>query len=298
MVDLDANGTTDAPDWFSQALAAPVRVGAVPVDGVAIAYRLWGGPGLRPIVLVHGGGAHSRWWDHVAPLLALNRQVVAFDLSGHGDSARRESYGLEIWKHEVIGVARGIGLAEPPIVIGHSMGGFVALHAASSYGSLIDGVMTIDSPVLDVAPEERAARAGFAFGPLRVFPTRDAARQRFHPVPDQPTLPYVADHVAECSIREAEGGWTWKFDPRVFQNQHMPPALRPLSGRLAQFRAEYGIHPDEPTEAVIDGHGRPGQIIEIPAAGHHVMLDQPIALVTGIRSLLAEWDPAGAGQGA
>ena len=46
-------------------------------------------------MLVHGGAAHSRWWDHIGPLLADGRLVVAIDLSGHGDSARRESYSLD-----------------------------------------------------------------------------------------------------------------------------------------------------------------------------------------------------------
>jgi pimeloyl-ACP methyl ester carboxylesterase len=39
-----------------------------------------------------------------------------------------------------------------------------------------------------------------------------------------------------------------------------------------------------------DKLGRRAPVIEIPAAGHHVMLDQPIALVTGIRTLLSDWD--------
>jgi pimeloyl-ACP methyl ester carboxylesterase len=239
--------------------------------------------------LVHGGGAHARWWDHIAPLLATDRTVVAFDLSGHGDSGRRPSYGLDSWKHEIVQVAQAAGFARPPIVIGHSMGGFLSLHAASAFGARIAGVITIDSPVLDIAPEERAARAGMAFGPLRVFPTRDDALKRFHPVPDQPTLAYITEHVAQHSLREVVGGWSWKFDPNVFRNQHMPPALQPLHGRLCQFRAEYGIHSDQPTQVLVDGSGRRAQVIEIPGAGHHVMLDQPVALITGIRAVLAEW---------
>jgi pimeloyl-ACP methyl ester carboxylesterase len=39
-----------------------------------------------------------------------------------------------------------------------------------------------------------------------------------------------------------------------------------------------------------DSLGQLAPVIEIPAAGHHVMLDQPIALVTGIRTLLADWE--------
>ena len=57
------------PAWFSAALDAAVQEGTTVVDGASIAYRAWGDPDGRSIVLVHGGAAHSRWWDHIAPLL-------------------------------------------------------------------------------------------------------------------------------------------------------------------------------------------------------------------------------------
>ena len=48
--------------------------------------------------------------------------------------------------------------------------------------------------------------------------------------------------------------------------------------------------PPQTTELMYDKLGRRAPMIEIPAAGHHVMLDHPIALVTGIRTLLSDWD--------
>ena len=63
----------------------------------------------RGIVLVHGGAAHSRWWDHIGPLLAADRRVVAIDLSGHGDSGRRESYSFDAWAGEMLAVAADAG---------------------------------------------------------------------------------------------------------------------------------------------------------------------------------------------
>lgn len=98
-------GVTAPPDWFIAALGTPVEQRTVTVDGVPIAYRGWGKPGPDGIVLVHGGGAHSRWWDHIAPLLAGERRVAAIDLSGHGDSGRRQCYGLDDWAREVLAVA-------------------------------------------------------------------------------------------------------------------------------------------------------------------------------------------------
>jgi pimeloyl-ACP methyl ester carboxylesterase len=289
---------TSPPSWFTAAIDEPAEEAVIEVEGVPIAYRAWGTAGGNGLVLVHGGAAHSRWWDHIAPLLTEGRhRVAAIDLSGHGDSGRQERYTLDSWAHEVIAVAQAAGITSPPIIVGHSMGGFVALRAAGLYGARLAGIVVIDSPVQDLTPEDRAARDARAFGPLRVYPTSEAAIARFRPIPDQPILPYVRDHVAATSIRPVTGGWTWKFDPAIFgRSQATPALLHQLDCRVALFHAEHGIVPPQTAELMYDKLGRRAPVIEIPAAGHHVMLDQPIALVTGLRTLLSDWEhslPAG-----
>jgi pimeloyl-ACP methyl ester carboxylesterase len=280
------------PPWFTAALDAPVQAATVEVDGTTVAYRAWGSPGPAGLVLIHGGGAHSRWWDHIGPLLAAGHRVAALDLSGHGDSGHRDQYTLDAWAREAATVATAAGITAPPVLIGHSMGGFVALRAAGLYGPQLAGIVVIDSPVQDLTPEDEAARDSRAFGPKRVYPTRAAALDRFRPVPDQPSLPYIRAHIADTSIRPVDGGWSWKFDPAIFGRriQVAPVLLRHLDCRVALFHAEHGIVPPQTTELMYDKLGRRAPVIEIPAAGHHVMLDHPIALVTGLRTLLSDWD--------
>lgn len=279
------------PGWFTEALAAPVTEGAATQDGVRIAYRMWGAPTGRGIVLLHGGGAHSRWWDHIAPMLAADRRVIAMDLSGHGDSGRRAAYTFDTWASEVLAVAAHAGLAEPPVVIGHSMGGIVTLRAAALFGSRIEGAVIIDAPLHDAAPEEQAARSERVFRQLRLYPTREAIIARFRPVPSQPVIGYIADHIAAVSIRQVDGGWTWKWDPVIFNSREMPNApITKLDCRAALFRAEHGILSAEMSDRIHDRLGRVAPVIEIPAAGHHIMLDQPIALAAALRTLLSDWD--------
>jgi len=284
---------TDAavpPEWFAQALSAPVAERVTVLDGVPVAYRMWGSsPNGRGIVLVHGGAAHSRWWDHIGPLLTVDRRVIAIDLSGHGDSGRRESYSFDGWAREILAVAADAGL-DAPTVIGHSMGGVVTLRLAALFGSRIEGAVVIDSPVRNPAPEQHAAQDRRVFGELRVYPSREAAIARFRPVPDQPVLGYIADHVAATSVRQVDGGWTWKWDPRVFVLEPPRAPLTRLACRVALFRAEHGIMSAEMSEIMYDRLGRVAPLIEIPAAGHHIMLDQPIALAAALRTLLSDWD--------
>lgn len=281
-----------APEWFVDALAAPREEDEVEVEGTPVHSVRWGAPGRPGIVLVHGGAAHAHWWDHVAPMLAQEYCVVALDLSGHGDSGRRERYPTELWAREVVEVAEHAGIEGPPIVVGHSMGGWVAICAAADYGDHLAGIVVLDSPVRRQAPEELAAAQGVAFGPLRTYPTLEDALARFRTVPDQPTsLPYVLDHVARTSVRKVEHGWTWKFDPRIF-DRPVPTGelLRRVRCRMALFRSEHGLVTPDIGAYMYEQLGRIAPVVEVPLAHHHVMLDQPISLVTGVRTLLADWE--------
>jgi pimeloyl-ACP methyl ester carboxylesterase len=280
------------PSWFTDALSIEAELGTVEVDSAQIHYRAWGPVDQPGIVLVHGGAAHSRWWDHIGPLLDARRRVVAIDLTGHGDSSRREAYELSGWAAEVMAVAQAARIAGPPVLIGHSMGGMVTLMAARIYGEQLAGSMAIDSPVRALTPEELAARRRNAFGPLKVYPSREDAISRFRTVPDQDgLLPYVMSHIAEHSIRPATGGWTWKFDPKIFSRTSIEPTqLDRLECRAAFFRPEHGLVDAAMRDMIFDRLGRVAPVIEIPAAGHHVMIDQPLALITGLRTLLADWE--------
>jgi pimeloyl-ACP methyl ester carboxylesterase len=279
------------PDWFSRALAAPAVSDTVEVAGCPIAYRRWGAPGQPGVVLVHGGAAHSHWWDHVAPFLSEECSVVALDLSGHGDSGRRPAYYFATWAEEVLAVADRSG-PEPPVVVAHSMGGRAAVKAGAVGGDRLKGLIVVDSAITDPSPEEHEGEGRSAFGPLRTYPTVEAALSRFRTVPEQPEyLDYVVDHVARSSLRPVDGGFSWKFDPN-FVNRHdevNPDVLSQVTCRVALLRAEHGLLTSDIGRFMHEQLGRNAPVIEIPLAHHHVMLDQPLSLVTAVRTLLADW---------
>lgn len=115
--------STAVPDWFTTALSQQPHHHTIEVEGCPIRVRSWGEPGKPPLVLVHGGGAHSGWWDHIAPFFTRTHTVVAPDLSGHGDSGTRASYAVSVWAREVLAAAQVSGSSARPTIVGHSMGG-------------------------------------------------------------------------------------------------------------------------------------------------------------------------------
>jgi pimeloyl-ACP methyl ester carboxylesterase len=286
-----------APEWFADALAVPFTDEWVEVSGTPIHYLAWGEVGRRGLVFVHGGGAHAHWWTHVAARFADEFRVLALDLSGHGDSGHREVYSLEQWTEEVVGVAKAGGIDRLPVVIGHSMGGFVTIGTAAMHGDELSGAIVCDSPVKEPDPEIGSFRLKEAFGHLRTYLTVEDALARFRTVPAQDHyLDYVMDHVGRRSLQQVEDGWRWKFDRRIFEQFDVGmrgialPYLSSVQCRLALLRSECGLVTHDISQSMYEAMGRVTPVVELPLAGHHAMLDQPLILLTAIRALLADWD--------
>ncbi len=281
------------PAWFERAVASEPEVHRVDCNGCEINYLTWGPRGAPGLVFIHGGAAHAHWWSFLVPLLADHYRVVAMDLSGHGDSGRRDDYLLHHWADEVLAVADDADMGDRPVVIGHSMGGFVSIGTAARHGDRLRGIVILDSPVTAPDPEMEAARRGNIFGPLRVYPDVETALTRFRTVPEQEHyLPYVLDHVGRHSLRPVDGGFSWKYDPEIFVPARSEPRvlLPQVTCRVALFRAEHGLVTPEIGDYMYDLLGHVAPVVEIPEAGHHLMLDQPLLLLTALRTLLADWE--------
>ena len=266
----------------------------VDVEGCAIHYVRWGESGRPGLVLVHGGAAHAHWWSFVAPQLTREYQVAAIDLSGHGDSGRREHYPREVWSREVMAVAEHAGIVGAPILVGHSMGGFVCIAAAALYGDRLAGAIILDSPVRRPDPEAVEGARGKAFRNPKVYPDEETALRHYRLVPEQPCEnDFIIDHIARHSLRRVEDGWTWKFDPTIFRRATPRAAhevLPEVRCRVALFRAEFGLVTPDIGEYMYELLDRNAPVVEVPNAYHHLMLDQPLAFITGLRAVLADWE--------
>lgn len=248
------------------------------------------------MVLVHGGGAHSGWWDHIAPFFSRTHRVIAPDLSGHGDSDTRGAYDLRTWATEVMEVATAVGPAGRPIIVGHSMGGWVAATVAMNYAGQVNSMLVIDSPLWERAPEEARLRKH----KHTQYQTKDEILARFTAVPSQELiLPYIRQHIAVESVRKTSAGWIWKFDPAIFGSEFLEPtpadeeSLESMMGimhcHVGYLRCEAGLVPPIMADRIRSLLQLRGPFVELADAGHHPMLDQPLPLVATLRTLLEFW---------
>ncbi len=285
----------EAPAWFLEALAAPRTDHFIEVAGCSVHYLRWGG-GVKPgLVLVHGGAAHAEWWSFLAPMLTRRCDVVALDLSGHGESGRRPEYPRRQWADEVLAVIEDARFVGAPVLVGHSMGGLVGIVAASLYGDALAGAVIVDAPVRKPDPESQEGEAGTSFRHPKVYPTLEEAMARFRLVPSQPCEnAFILEHIARTSLRPVDGGFTWKFDPRVFMKvslDKMSDYLASTRCRIALLRGERSVVvPPETGEYMYGLLKRSAPLVDIPEAHHHLILDQPLAFISAVRALLADWE--------
>lgn len=101
------------------------------INGITLSYRVAGDPAHRPIVLLHGLGEDASDWDSVLPALAGHHRVYALDLRGHGRSSYPGRYSFEAMRDDVREFLE-IVIADRCVVIGHSMGGTVAILLAEA----------------------------------------------------------------------------------------------------------------------------------------------------------------------
>ncbi|MET8796470.1 alpha/beta hydrolase [Nocardia sp. NPDC004568] len=284
-----------APRWFTEAIAEAPEHREVEVAGGRVHLRCWGRAGTPGVVLVHGGSAHSGWWDHIAPLLATEYRVVALDLSGHGDSTVRSRYPLDGWADEVMAAAEAGGVSGRPYIVGHSMGGGVTAAVGARHRDSVAGLVIIDSPMFREPPEETIIR--HLRRKPKAYRTQEEICGRFRTEPAQATvLPYVARHVAEESVRRTDDGWVWKFDPDMFRKRleqesiDMPGLLRTVDSPALYIRCELGLVERDTASAIAGSFKRRATVVELADAGHHPMMDQPLALVATVRTALAQWE--------
>lgn len=289
-----AGAEPESPEWFRAAIAVAPRRSLFPCGDAEIELLTWGDSSRPGLLFLHGNRAHADWWSFIAPFFAGQWHCAAISFSGMGGSSCRTGQSaMHCFVAETHAALAAAGM-QRPVLIGHSMGASVGLQAATD-NELFSGLILIDSPVV---PDPLAIRypdmaIAHAQAAPRPFASLADGLARFRLSPPQACPnPFIGDFIARRALEERDGQWHWRFDPRGLA-MHMPQLpVRPDLVRcpIAYFHGDRSaiITPEilAMTRALLPA-GTP--VIAIPDAAHHVPIDQPLALVAALRTVLACW---------
>jgi pimeloyl-ACP methyl ester carboxylesterase len=188
-------------------------------------YAVWGDESSPPLLLIHGNRNHARTWDQVAVQLMREYCVYAVDLRGHGDSqwSVGGQYSLPEFVLDVAMLGRELN-RNPLTVIGHSLGGAVALEYTGVFPQFVKKVVAVEGlgpPVREHVAAPSRMRSWI--GQMQEFDTRkprrytslDDATKRM--MEENPHLTAeMARHLTLHGMRKNDDGTSsWKFDNYV-----------------------------------------------------------------------------------
>lgn len=269
-----AANTTAAP-----ALRITEGAGKVPIH-----HRIHGSlEGDRALlVLVHGWSCDSSYWREQITALTAEHVVVTVDLAGHGSSgADRDDFSMRSFGEDVQRVVESLPTRAPVILIGHSMGGPVAIEAARLLGERVRGVIGVDTFSSIGLPSPPAAETEARIttflkdfsATTRVF----VERSFFKPDADPALRRWIVEDMASADPRVAIAAL------RGLNAWDGVAGLRALRVPVVTINADLA----RTDEARISALAPNFRLVTIAGPGHFLMMEDPARFNVALRAELA-----------
>lgn len=242
------------------------------------------------VVFTHGLFGQGRNWTQIAKALADQHRVLLVDLPHHGRSTWEDSFDYLRIADQVAGL---LDVDDPAALVGHSLGGKVAMVLALRHPELVERLCVVDvSPVaydhLSEFQHYVAAMRGLTLDTLSG--RRDADAALAEAVPDATVRSFLLQN-----LRRAGDGWRWQVNLDVLgralpviggwpedQLAGVPPYLGPVLW-IAGSRSSYVT----PAYAGAMDHWFPGnRLVTVKGAGHWVHSEKPEVFLEVLRRFL------------
>nr|WP_296064292.1 alpha/beta fold hydrolase [uncultured Actinoplanes sp.] len=232
------------------------------------------------LLLLHGLGATGDVWAGWAPLLDSHwpGRWLAPDLPGHGEAASLDEYTFDALAEAIKPLAEPQGRT---VVLGHSLGGVVALALAGQ----CDVAAVVGLGIKVVWGEEELERARALAGrPVTWFDDREQALARHLRVSGLAGLVGEQDPAARRGIREQDGRWRLALDPRAF-GVGAPDMAGLLARSSAPVTLARGEHDTMNTDEQLARLGVPA--VTLAGLGHNAHVESPERCLSLLREVSA-----------
>jgi len=281
-------------------MPTPHQTGTCQSGDVTLAYRRFGKPGRTPVLIAHGLSYFSYDWIDVAGALAADREVVAMDLRGFGDStwSAARDYSVQTMAADIVALLDHLDWRKA-VLIGHSMGGRNASYCTAKNPARAVGVVLVDySP--ENAPQGSQRVIDTVAGQPDTFPSVDAAMRYFGVAPESPAGKAKRGRF-EAYLRAVPAGFQVKRDlhfrdqfRRVKETGERPKlgvdmwqVLGEIACPVLVVRgAQSDLFAPETAEKVKAANPRI-RVVEV-AGGHNVASDNPDGFLSAIGPFLKQ----------
>jgi pimeloyl-ACP methyl ester carboxylesterase len=267
--------------------------------GVTLVMEAWGDPAGPPVVLLHGGGqTRHAWGGTAAAIAAQGWYALSVDLRGHGESdwAPDQDYTMDAFVADLHAVSTSC--RQPPVIVGASLGGLVALLAVGE--SRIRPAAGL--VLVDIATRLEPGGAGriraFMLAQPEGFASLEDASEAVARFAPHRARPADASGLTRNLRRDAAGRWRWHWDPSfmtgprppadVVNTERLEAAARALDvptllvrGRLSDVLSEEGAR----EFLALVPHAR---YVDVSGAGHMVAGDRNDVFTTAVVDFLRE----------
>ena len=252
-------------------------------DGIPIKYESVG-RGSPALVFIHCWTCKRGFWDDQAAYFSNRYQVVRLDLGGHGESGLgRKVYSMSAFGADVAAVVDKLGLKQV-VLIGHSMGGPVAMEAEKRLGSRVIGVVGVDTFYTGFAYPKGSQAADFVKPFEGDFPAAadKFIRSMFPPTADKVLVDRLARHFAAGNQEVAVSAMKQIF---VWYESDSEGAFQRVGQRLRNINADS------------KGDNKPlhASVVLIPGVGHFVAQEKPAEFNRVLDGMIKQF-VAGAGK--
>jgi esterase len=241
-----------------------------------------------PLAILHGLFGSGRNWASMAQRLAEHHRVIAIDLRNHGASPWAETMDYREMAEDVRSTMRERGY-DRSALLGHSMGGKVAMVAALEDGAAIERLI-----VIDIAPVAYAARhLGYAQA-MRELDLAAIKRRSDADAALAPAIPDAAERaflLQNLVLEDGRARWRLNLEaierevPRLVDFPAMPPG-RAYQGPALFIAGSLSDYLRPGYEPTIRGLFPNAEIANIVNAGHWVHAEQPAAFLAVVETFL------------
>lgn len=251
------------------------------------------------LVLMHGlFGSHRNWFS-VQRRLSAQWQVHALDLRNHGQSGWSDDMDYDLMSRDVIAYLDEQQV-ERAVLLGHSMGGKVAMSAVLAHPERIDALVIVDIAPVTYQPTLRPYLQAMLDMPLAdIRSRRDADDFLQQAVPEDGVRGFLLQNL----VADGNGGYQWRINLATIdvalQSLGDLPAGMP-AGAAAEFagpvQAIYGSvssYMQAPARTAMQQLFPQAELVRIDAAGHWVHAEQPDAFFSALSTFLDKIRPAG-----